>query len=95
MTFAVVCAIDETDVKLLSSKPAAILYALAIRSVPVLHYSQVTTALIPLAAFMLLYVWWSISFSQTEAQYNLNWTHYDIFVPAMLCFLPLKSDVIY
>ena len=56
MTFAVVCAIDETDVKLLSSKPAA---------------------------------------SQTEAQYNLNWTHYDIFVPAMLCFLPLKSDVIY
>jgi len=48
MTFAVVCAIDETDVKLLSSKPAAILYALAIRSVPVLHYTQVTTALIPL-----------------------------------------------
>lgn len=47
----------ETDVKLLSSKPAAILYALAITSVPVLHYRQVTSALIPLAAFMLLHVW--------------------------------------
>lgn len=57
MAFAVDLCNYETDVKLLSSKPAAILYALAIKSVPVLHYGQVTSALIPLAAFMLLHVW--------------------------------------
>lgn len=80
----------ETDVKLLSSKPAAILYALAITSVPVLHYRQVTSALIPLAAFMLLHVWWSISFGQTEMQYNLNWTHYDIFCVYNALLSPFK-----
>lgn len=44
MAFAI-CAVDETDVKLLSSKLAVILYALATESVLALCYCQKASVL--------------------------------------------------